>query len=259
MKKRITTKRVIIFLITIILPILNVALGCLLLFSDTLFNIAFFITFVSIPTISIAFLALIIFSKRGVVAKTILTIFVLLAFIVSSLISGMVGTFEMLTYKIDDEIGESYTDVCQNFDGMPTLVELGNYTKVEHYDYFSSAFGIFTCDADTLIVYYDSEDYQKQKTLLDSKYVFQEAEMTSYKYACMPSAKIGSYSFRTLNIEEYYSKIDYPKKMVFIATNEQDCSISYTAFYNDDIDYIESLENFLLNDCGWKHIVKDKK
>ena len=257
MKERITTKRVIMFFITAILPILSIALGCFLLFADTLFNMAFFITHVAIPTISIAFLAMIIFSKRRVVVKTLLTIFVLFAFIVSFLISSMVGTFEMLTYKSDDEIGQSYTDVCKEFDCMPTLDELGNYTKVEHYDYFSSTFGIFTCDADTLIVYYNSDEYQKQKALLDNKYVFQEAGMTASQYTCMPSTKIGSYSFRTLNIKEYNSEIDYPQKMVFIATNEQDCSISYTAFYDDDIDYIESLENFLLNDCGWKHIVKD--
>ena len=83
MKERISKKRVIVFFITAILPILSIALGCLLLFADTLFNMAFFITYVAIPTISIAFLALIIFSKRGVIVKTLLTIFVLFAFIVS--------------------------------------------------------------------------------------------------------------------------------------------------------------------------------
>ena len=257
MKERISKKRVIIFFITAILPILSIALGCLLLFADTLFNMAFFITHVAIPTISIAFLAMIIFSKRGVVVKTLLTIFVLFAFIVSFLISSMVGTFEMLTYKSDDEIGQTYTDVCQNFDSMPTLDELGDYTKVEHYDYFSSTFGIFTCDADTLIVYYDSDEYQKQKNLLDSKYVFQKVEMTSRGHTCNPFAKINDYSFRVLDVnEEYGLEIDYPKRLVFIATNDQDNSISYTAFYNDDLDYIESLEEFLLNDCGWKHIIK---
>ena len=257
MKERISKKRVIIFFITAILPILSIALGCLLLFADTLFNMAFFITHVAIPTISIAFLAMIIFSKRRVVVKTLLTIFVLFAFIVSFLISSMVGTFEMLTYKSDDEIGQTYTDVCQNFDSMPTLEEVGNYTKVEHYDYFSSCFGIFTCDADTLIVHYDSTEYQKQKNLLDNKYVFQKGEMMSCGYTCNPFAKINDYSFRVLDInEEYGLEIDYPKRLVFIATNDQDNSISYTAFYDDDLDYIESLEEFLLNDCGWKHIIK---
>ena len=81
--------------------------------------------------------------------------------------------------------------------------------------------------------------------------------MTSCGYTCNPFAKINDYSFRVLDINEEYSlEIDYPKRLVFIATNDQDNSISYTAFYDDDLDYIESLEEFLLNDCGWKYIIK---
>ncbi|MBQ4120656.1 MAG: hypothetical protein IJD35_01440, partial [Clostridia bacterium] len=64
------------------------------------------------------------------------------------------------------------------------------------------------------------------------------------------------YSFRTLDVNEYGSEIQYPQRMVFIATNDQSNSIAYTAFYNNDLDYIESLEAFLLRDCGWKHIIK---
>ena len=258
MKERITTRRVIFFFISTVLPILCIALGCFLLFSDALFNLSFFITYIALPIISIVLLALLIFSKKRTVAKILLTVFILLAFIVSFLISSIFGTFEALTHKTDGEIGESYADVCQKFDNMPTLDELGIYNKVEHFDYFSSSFGIFTCDADTLIVRYDREDYQKQNALLDSRYVFQESGMTALEYTCMPSAEINGYSFRTLIIDgKYGSDVDYPKKMVFIATNDKDCSISYTAFYNDDLDYIESLEEFLLINCGWKHFGKD--
>ncbi|MBQ9085400.1 MAG: hypothetical protein IJY24_07090, partial [Clostridia bacterium] len=85
----------------------------------------------------------------------------------------------------------------------------------------------------------------------------QKVEMTSCGYTCNPFAKINDYSFRVLDInEEYGLEIDYPKRLVIIVTNDQDNSISYTAFYDDDLDYIESLEEFLLNDCGWKHIIK---
>ena len=250
MKEQITAKRVIIFFITAILPVLSIALGCILLFADTLFNKSFFITFVAIPIVSIALIALVIFSKKSTLAKTLHTIFILLVFIVAFLFSNMIGEFEMLTYKSDNEIGQSYTDVCNKFDFMPTLDELGNYKKADHYDYFSQSFGVFTNDADTLIVYYDSEEYQKQKASLDNNYVFQETEMTAYGHSCMPFAPIDGYYFRAL-------PVNYPKEMVLIATNDQECSISYTAFYNSDYDYIESLEEFLLIDCGWKHIVKD--
>lgn len=80
--------------------------------------------------------------------------------------------------------------------------------------------------------------------------------MIAYEYPCEPFAEIHGYSFRVLDISDTYgTEIRYPAKMIFIATNDQSNSISYTAFYDDDIDYIESLEAFLLSDCGWKHIV----
>ena len=257
MKEPITTKRVIIFFITAILPILSIALGCFLLVGGTLCNTSFLITYIAIPIISIALLALLMFSNRGVVLKIILTIFILLAFIFSFVATRLFGTFEMLSYNSENEIGDSYVEVCEYFDSMPTLDELGDYEKVKHYDYFSTVLLIFNTDADTLVVQYDSDEYQKQKALLDSKYVFQEEILVSSVYTCQPSFTIGDYSFRALSIDEQYSyNLDYPKRMVFIATNDQDNSISYTAFYNDDLDYIESLEEFLLNDCGWKHIIK---
>ena len=174
----------------------------------------------------------------------------------SFFISNLFGTFEMLTHKIDGEISESYNDVCKAFGSMPLLDELGNYTTAEHYDYFSSTFLIFTCDADTLIVYYNEAEYQEQKALLDTKYVFQETEMIEHERACTPYAEISDYSFRTLSIDQKNGEeINYPQKLVFIATNDMEHSIAYTAFYDDDIDYIESLAEFLLKNCGWKHII----
>ena len=255
--KKITTKKLLSWFASILFPVFAIAVGCFLLFADAVFNLSFAVTYVIVPMVSIALLALIIFEVKKALPKVILTVFVLIAFVVSFLFSSALGTFEMLTYKQNAEIGENYTEVCEAFVSMPTLEEVGNYTKVEHYDYFSSCFGIFTCDADTLIVHYDSTEYQEQKNLLDSKYVFQKVEMTSCGYTCNPFAKINDYSFRVLDInEEYGLGLDYPKRLVFIATNDQDNSISYTAFYDDDLDYIESLEEFLLNDCGWKHIIK---
>ena len=254
--KKITTKKLLTWFASILFPMFAIAIGCFLLFADTVFNLAFAVTYVIVPVVSIALLALIIFAVKKALPKVMLTVFVLIAFVISFLFSSAIGTFEMLTHKQNTEIGERYAEVCEAFVAMPTLEEVGNCTKVEHYDYFSSCFGIFTCDADTLIVHYDSTEYQEQKNLLDNKYVFQKGEMMSYGYTCNPFAQINDYSFRVLDInEEYGLEIDYPKRLVFIATNDRDNSISYTAFYNDDLDYIESLEEFLLNDCGWKHII----
>ena len=87
--------------------------------------------------------------------------------------------------------------------------------------------------------------------------MFQEQPVTAYTYTCNPYAEIQGYSFRLLKVEDVYDgEIDYPSKIILIATNDQNHSIAYTAFYDDDIDIIESFESFVMEDCGWKHIVK---
>ncbi|MBP3392160.1 MAG: hypothetical protein J6L76_05155 [Clostridia bacterium] len=253
---KITTKRLIACFISMLLPVLAMALRCFLLFADTIFNLAFAITYLIIPVAFIGFFALIIFSSEKKFGKIILIFFVLGAFVVSFFISSFIGTFEQFSYYKNEKIGKHYTQVCADFDLMPTLKEIGNYVQIEHYDYFSQSGLIFTCDADTLIVSYTDEEYQKQKALLDDRYVFQE-EPVSSDYTWEPYAEIQNYAFRMLCIEDESSmKINYPKKIIFIATNDQQRSIAYTAFYDDDLDHIQSLEPFLLKECGWKHIVK---
>lgn len=251
------TKKELFFIVSIFIPVMAIVFGCILLFSDTLFNRAFAITYVVLPLISIVLLSLIIFAVKKTIPKIILTIVVLVVFGASFLIWSTFGTFESLRYTKDEKAGESYTEVCEAFAPMPTLEEIGAYTQVEHYDYFSNYVGIFTCDADTLIVHYNADEYQAQKGLLESKYVFQKDEMTALNYICEPSVEIDGYLFRALDITgEYGFEVYYPKKLVFVVTNDRENTISYIAFCDDDLDYIESLEEFLLNDCGWKHIIK---
>lgn len=42
--------------------------------------------------------------------------------------------------------------------------------------------------------------------------------------------------------------------MYLIATNDATREIVYLFFFDDDLDYIEDLDEFIRNDCGWKHI-----
>lgn len=232
-----------------ILPVLAIGLGVLLLFASTVFNVAFAVTYVIIPLTSVLLIVWIAFVAKKTTVKATLIGLVLVAFVLSFLYTNLIGTFEMLEHRENGEIGEGYSETCDSFPSMPTVAELKDYVRIEHYDYFSSCFGIFTCDADTLVVTYEPLEYQKQKALLDDRYLFQEDKIA-----------VADYSFRLLVTGgEYGSETDYPKRMVFIATNDRECSISYTAFCDDDLDYIESYEELLLGDCGWKHIIRSKK
>ena len=254
---RFTEKRIIAFIISILLPLAAIALGILLISGDALFNTAFAITYVIIPLIAVALLALIIFALNKVFLKVFLSVLVLIVFAASFLWSTFIGYFEWITYAKNDEIGKSYEEVCEQLSVMPALDEVGEYEKAEHFDYFSSCFIFFTCDADTLMVHYDVEEYEKQKALLDSKYVFQTEELSAHEYSVKPYATINGYDFRVIEASSNYGdELYYPKKLVFIATNDSKNTISYTTFYDDDRDYIEDLEKFLKDNCGWKHIIK---
>lgn len=247
-------KKTIAFIIALIPPMLAILLGCILLLADTIVNGTIIVTYFVIPISAIILLAANIFSGSGKLFKAFIGFLITIAFFVSFGICYVIGTHEMLTIKADGDIDETYTEVCNGFNVMPKIEELSNYTKLEHYDYYSSTLMIFTCDADTLIVHYDRDEYEKQKKMLEERYVFENDNEYIDEYSC----NVGGYFVRILdNDGEYRGVIEYPKKMVMIATNDQECTIAYVAFYDDDLDYIESLETFLLNDCGWKHILED--
>ena len=76
--------------------------------------------------------------------------------------------------------------------------------------------------------------------------------MNARGYACEPTAEINGYLFRALSIDEY--ELNYPKNMVLIATNADENEIVYMNFCDDDLDYIEVLDEFINDECGWKHI-----
>ena len=254
---RFTAKRIIAFIISILLPLTAIALGILLTSGDALFNTAFAITYVILPLIAVALLALIIFALNKVFLKVFLSVLVLIVFAASFLWSTFIGYFEWITYAKNDEIGKSYEEVCEQFSVMPTLDEVGEYKKAEHFDYFSSCCIFFTCDADTLMLHYDAEEYETQKALLDSEYVFQREDFYKYGYSVKPYVTIDGYKFRAIEVSsDSGHDLHYPKKLVFIATNDSKNTIAYTSFYDYDLDYIEDLEKFLKDNCGWKHILK---
>ena len=82
---KITFLKVLAWSASILLPVFAVALGCSLLCAGAVFNIAFAITFLLIPVVSIALLALILFSKKKAFSKVARIVFLLVVFVVSFL------------------------------------------------------------------------------------------------------------------------------------------------------------------------------
>ena len=255
--KRVNKGKLIALFITSILPILAIVLGCRMLSRGWMLNAALAITHFIIPAIAIILLTVVIMSRKRVFFKILLTILILVCFVFSFMFASLF-TFEKIYRYEDEQIGDAYAEVVNRFQTMPTLEELGNYSKILHYDFYGEGFLIFSWDADTIIVYYSDEEYEKQKVMLDEKYVFENEETASIYNSEEPTVSIDGYVFRTLDTDGTYRwELEYPKKIMFIATNDEEKAICYIAYEDMDLDYIDSLESFLLQDCGWKYILKE--
>lgn len=244
--KRITKSQILTLILFSIIPVLVVLLGLVLLIkNNALTNITFMLAFVILPVLAISLIALVSFICKKRSVKMVLSILILILFAGSFLVVGFLGEYEELSLYENDEMKSQYT---QNNKLMPALSELSHSEKVEYYDYFSAGLmGIFTWDVDALICEYDEDEYLIQKDLLDKKYVFQ----SDFLNACDPTT-INGYFFRMLSKDEY--KLNYPKEVVLVATNDEKKEIVYMSFFDEDRDYIESLDEFITDDCGWKYI-----
>lgn len=248
--ERITKGRLIAFICLLLLPLVMIALGIILLLADTLINLTFSILFIILPLGFAALLALILFStKLKTTFKVLLTV-LLSAFLVFAFLWGtVIGMFESLCQYNKNELAEPYAEAMEEIKSLPALTEIGNTENVTYYDYFSTlGLGFFTCDADYLICQYSENEYQKQVEAVNETYVFHSEKLSASGHSIEPVAEIDGYTFRLLE------DIAYPKQLIFIATNDETHEIIYMYFCDDDLDYITSLTDFILDDCGFKHI-----
>ena len=255
-KKRITALRILAYIGACVIPLLAIFSSILLVcFADIVMNSTFIITFLILPIITILGFALLLFSHKAIGIKIALTAAMLIAFVTLLFILIVFGKYEILSCYKNEEIPDVYVEIEKEFDPMPSLDEIGQPIKTEYYDYFSTMGYYFSCDTDTLICQYSDADYEKQKKLLDEAYVFQTQTITSRRDKCDSTVEIDGYVFRMLSTTDVYGKeIDYPKRLIFIATNDHTNEIVYMAFYESELDYIDSLTDVINKDCGWKHI-----
>ncbi len=251
-------KHIISFVLLSLLPLLSIGFGIFLVFKGALFYPAITITHIAVPVITILLFALIIFLQDSHASKITLSVTLTIVFIAVTLFLFLIMPFAAMDVYKNDEVSFSYQEISDSFSAMPELDELGDYNEIIHYDYFSGAM-IFFGDADTLTVHYSPEEYETQKAEIENKYVVYDYRNKIFfgKESCDSTIEIDGYSFSVVSCNNQYGyELYLPKKMMFIATNDEKKTISYTAYYDDDLDYIDNLEEFLLKECGWKYIIK---
>ena len=166
----------------------------------------------------------------------------------------------MESYKNED-LAQHYASVLEYDDRMPSLDEIGQPLKTEYCNVNTRAF-IFCPETDYLICQYTHEEYIRQKSSLDEKYIFQSETMYSYDYfnetytdPCEPVAEVDGYQFRVLSTQMgHLHDTDYPWHMNLIGCSDEKQEIVYLSFHDTDVDYHTSLTDFLYEECGWKQV-----
>ena len=248
-KKTFDIEHVIVLALVSIFPVLVFVAGVGLIKEGMLITTSLVVSYFVFPVIAVLLFVVVLIKAKKDWLKGVLCVFVLVVFGISVLTCRLFQAYEIINKYENEELKTKYSEITNEL--MPSLNEISNPQKLEYYHYVSN-FYIFEADAKTLICEYDDITYSQQKAELEKKYVFQTDSIIDDENNCEPSAEIDGYSFRMISVDEYANH--YPKEVVLVATNDGENEIVYMCFCDDDLDYIDSLDEFIIDDCGWEHI-----
>ncbi len=254
--KKTLNKRLIALLVAWILPGAPFLYGCYRVLQGEAVHISVIVVLILIPLGFMLWIGRILTSEESVFEKTVLTILLLIAFFWIFMVSSMFVTFYTYIHRTEPQLPQSYTEARERFPALPEPEALEGFVAVTHHNYHLQESILFAADADTFIFYYEAGQYEWQKAQLDTRYTFRQEPFVACDIPCNASAQLGHYTFRLVDDAGAYRwEIDFPHKLIIVATNDQERAIAYTAFYDQDLDYVESLEGFLMEYCGWKKII----
>ncbi len=254
-KDRFTKPRILAMVLTSIVPLTFIITGMIQCMDGLITRWAYWILYAVLPVIALGLLFLVIFSRWPVWAKTMALVFMLVSFMLTILFLSVLFPGKWILVYRNDDVLAPYEDMKSEYIYMPELTELGDTQELKYYDYVQS--GVFTDEADALFCSYSKEEYDRQKSDLSERYIFQSEpwDNDSDIGDCEPFAEVDGFFFRTLSVDgEYGKEVYYPKRLIFIGTNDETCEIVYLAYYCFDLDYIDSLPRFIEDNCGWKHM-----
>ncbi|MBQ3087131.1 MAG: hypothetical protein IJC45_07340 [Clostridia bacterium] len=235
------TKKQAIVLILLSLPSVAVLTIGLLLFSiDCIPTVFHIIMWIIVPVLTVFLYYLVLTSKRKTVFKTIISLLLMLFLILNYIIANIFPTSFFRSVTVQDLQNDAYfSQVFSN------VTDNENHSEAYNYEGFGAIY--FNWNALYYVCNYDEETYIIQIEEIKNTYVFSERKVTN--------GSIDGYTFMPLS-EEEYDYIDYPKHLAFIITNDSSHQIIYLTFYDQDLDTINSFENFIYHDCGWDHVSK---
>lgn len=145
-------------------------------------------------------------------------------------------------------------DIGSTSVNMPEPTELGQPERIEYHYFYNQIALFFDSDCYTLICTYSPGDYAEMTAALDERYTFHTEPLNAGETELEPLYALKGYRFRFLEMGTDRYHLNYPHSMILIGTNDATREIVWSYYSDDDLDYIPSPEEFLLEDCGWKYI-----
>lgn len=130
---------------------------------------------------------------------------------------------------------------------LPQLGELEPYRQVR-FNHMAKRAGIFTWHSYVLVVSFDQGHYDAQKAALVEKYDFcplEPDEIMAGGYGC----RLDGFEIRAVEGGEY------PHQMLFIGCNDTSREIAIVFYYDQDLDYVDNLGQFLTEETGWTNVI----
>lgn len=251
----VSTNRIIGFVCCALLPMAMLGVGFYDLVTSVMVTPFFWVAFLLVPLIEIGVLALCMFFNCKIWKKLLLTYAVLVLFSILGLfVSMLAGNVKMQCYE-GVEAEQQYAAAKGENTLMPEWADVTGNAGAKYCHVISNAF-IFSSETDYLICNYTPEEYAIQKAQLDIQYTFQTEAIIDENEICEPMTAIDGYQFRMLSVDTYEESLYYPKQIVLIGCSDDARKIVYLLFEDWDLDYLSSLEQFIIDECGWKYIHK---
>lgn len=162
-----------------------------------------------------------------------------------------IGTYTAKTSLYAQDAQNKYEDLTWKYALYPKISDLGNFESLEYHHIWSYGF-IFSWDTDYFIYEYNTDEYQIKKEMLEETLFYQHEPLSLHGYTIEPTITLNGYTFTMLSFQ--YDMLSYPKSIFFIITNDETKEIGYMWYVDNDIDYVSSLKQLILDDSGWKYI-----
>ncbi len=256
--RRFSVSNWILFIATSIIPICLCVLGVRKIILNKVFSSLTMIFFFLLPILFVIAIFFVVRKEIKFTKKILLWFILSIIYVLISFVS-LLFTDDIKKASYFDEHALNYcNETLLYYPVFSAVTDLGNYKSIECHD-ISYLTIISETNTNVLICQYDADEYENLKNYLE-KFLILETDMIllgdyEKRRESFPEVYIDDYYFRLLECDyEVYSNGVYPNSLAFFVTNDITCEIAIVTSYDTELDYIEDLEEYILNGCCWRFV-----